>query len=73
MLKTITDYIQSIPDISFSKYYVDYIIKMQDIGIESEMYSVSKISDLRPIDFETNIYKDLSELIHSENKKSNQS
>lgn len=73
MLKTITDFIQSIPEVPFSSFYINYVMEMQDIGIESEMYAVSKLSDLRPIDFESNIYSDISELMFNGNQEFNKS
>lgn len=73
MLKTITDFIQSIPEVSFSSFYTNYVMEMQDIGIESEMYAVSKLSDLHPIDFESNICSDISELMFYENEEFNKS
>ena len=73
MLKTVVDYINELPSMSFQRYYTNYVMEMQDIGIESEMYSVSKISGLHPLDFETNIYSDLSELMFGEREKCNKS
>lgn len=41
MLETISDYIQHIDDISFNLFYINYIIKMQDVDIENEFKRLS--------------------------------
>ena len=41
MLETISDYIQHIDDISFNLFYINFIIKMQDVDIENEFKRLS--------------------------------
>lgn len=57
MLKTITDYISNIDNISFNLFYMNYIMRVQDIDLENEFKQLDSTASV-------NIYN-VSKLIES--------
>lgn len=49
MLETVKAYIKTMPNISFSQYYVQYICEVQDNNIEAEMEFLISHNELTPM------------------------
>ena len=48
MLETVKSYIETLDDISFDLFYINYIIEMQDMDLENEFKRLTNSSTLNP-------------------------
>lgn len=49
MLDNIKSIIKELPDISFERYFVDYVMRVQDENIEEEIRYMRKVNSLDPL------------------------
>lgn len=49
MLENIKACIESLPDISFEQYYVNYIMRVQDQNIDEELRYLRRANSLDPL------------------------
>ena len=62
MLKTIKEYISNLPMVSFERFYINYIMQIQDENIEREMQYLSNKNLLDVKRMENSIVKEVERL-----------
>ncbi len=62
MLESVKDYIEQLPDKSFDVYFMEYIMKVQDENISSELHYLQRKNQLSPIMIDQLLHDTLKEM-----------